>query len=143
MTSPTASGAEEKPLPPTPSAQTPGSPVDPSYPNLSHPQAPADPPPLQPDPAGQQPPAAAPSSGPDPTIGNAFNQAGRLGNDVASGGVQIAVGQAIGNTTGAQQDPPGVQSGQDAVSDLPALADGSNLNVGDVIGGLSAPFKGE
>ena len=75
--------------------------------------------------------------------GAAFNQAGRFGNDVANGGVQIAVGQAIGNTTGTQQEPPGSQAGQDAVSDLPALADGPNLNVGDIIGGLTAPFKGE
>ncbi|HMD92493.1 MAG TPA: hypothetical protein VKG80_07600 [Trebonia sp.] len=147
------------------SPQTPGSPGEPSYPNPPHPEAPSATPSLQPDPAGQQTPPVPPrdlgqtpgaptASGavnkPLPLtpltsqkIGNAFNQAGRFGNDVADGGVQIAVGQAIGNTTDAQQEPPGFQAGQDARSDLPALAAGSNINPGDIIDGLTAPFKGE
>jgi hypothetical protein len=58
---------------------------------------------------------------------------------VANGGVQIAVGQA----TNTQQNPPGVQAGQDAVKDLPALADGPYLNVDDIVGGLTAPFTRE
>jgi hypothetical protein len=76
-------------------------------------------------------------------VENAFTQAGGIGNDLANGGVQIAVGQAIGNTTGTQQDPPGQQAGQDGQGDLPGRAVGPYLNAGDIIGGITEGFKGE
>ncbi len=61
---------------------------------------------------------------PLPWKGVAIDQGGRIGNDVANAGVEIAVGQAIGNTTGHQQDPPGQQANEYAYADLPALAVG-------------------
>jgi hypothetical protein len=61
------------------------------------------PPLVSPKDPGQMPPSAT------ETIGNAISQGGNIGNDLANGGVQIAVGQALGNTTGAQQNPPGTR----------------------------------
>jgi hypothetical protein len=148
------------------SPQTPGSPVEPSQPNLPYPHTPPSAPlpggsqggPLPPLPGGSQggplPPLPGDTDKPLPPpgwAGAAFDQGGRVGNDVANAGVEIAVGQAIGNTTGHQADPAGQQANAYGYLDLPALAVGDisalapsdDLGASDISNGVIEPVEGE